>query len=36
MDAMPYISDADRDFILSGIVEGEWDEAFKTESDEVT
>lgn len=33
--ALPYLSDEDRDFILSGIVEGEWDEAFKTESDEV-
>jgi hypothetical protein len=32
MDAMPYLSDVDRDFILSGIVEGEWDEAFKEES----
>jgi hypothetical protein len=30
---MPYLSDADRDFILSGIVDGEWEEAFKEESD---
>jgi hypothetical protein len=32
-EAMPYLSDADRDFILSGIVDGEWEEAFKEESD---
>jgi hypothetical protein len=27
-EALPYLTDADRDFILSGIVEGEWEEAF--------
>jgi hypothetical protein len=27
-EAMPYLTDADREFILSGIVEGEWEEAF--------
>ena len=32
-EAMPYLSDRDREFILSGIVEGEWEEAFKAESD---
>jgi hypothetical protein len=27
-EALPYLTDADREFILSGIVEGEWEEAF--------
>lgn len=26
-DAMPYLSDADREFILSGIMPGEWEKA---------
>jgi len=28
-DVMPYLTDEDREFILSGIVAGEWDAAFK-------
>lgn len=32
-DLMPYLNDADREFILSGITSEEWDEAF-TELDE--
>jgi len=31
-EAMPYLSDEDREFILSGLVSSEWAEAFKTES----
>lgn len=27
-DLMPYLTDSDREFILSGIVDGEWDDAF--------
>jgi hypothetical protein len=27
-DLMPYLSDTDREFILSGITPDEWDEAF--------
>jgi hypothetical protein len=27
-DAMPYLNDSDREFILSGITDDEWDEAF--------
>lgn len=27
-DAMPYLSDEDRDFILSGITKKEWEDAF--------
>ena len=27
-DLMPYLKDSDREFILSGITDGEWDEAF--------
>jgi hypothetical protein len=27
-DAMPYLNDSDREFLLSGITTEEWDEAF--------
>lgn len=27
-EAMPYLSDADREFILSGIMPGEWENVF--------
>lgn len=30
-DLMPYLTDSDREFILSGIVPGEWEKAFVTE-----
>lgn len=33
-DLMPYLTDADREFILSGITEGEWDDAFGELEDE--
>ena len=28
-DAMPYLSDSDREFILVGVTQDEWDEAFR-------
>lgn len=34
-DVMPYLSDADRDFILSGITSTEWAEAFLNEEESV-
>ena len=33
-DAMPYLNDSDREFILSGITDEEWDDAFA--DDELT
>lgn len=33
-DALPYLSDADRDFILSGITPEEWKVAFVTQEEE--
>lgn len=34
-DAMPYLTDSDREFILSGITKDEWDKAFSQETEEV-
>ncbi len=34
-DLMPYLSDADREFILSGITSEEWDEMFAEANEEV-
>lgn len=34
-ELMPYLTDADREFILSGITQEEWDEAFVTEDEEL-
>jgi hypothetical protein len=34
-DLMPYLNDADREFILSGITSEEWDEAFSDLDEEV-
>lgn len=34
-DLMPYLSDSDREFILSGITAEEWDEMFADVNDEV-
>ena len=31
---MPYLSDSDREFILSGIVDSEWEEAFREEDED--
>jgi hypothetical protein len=33
-DLMPYLNDSDREFILSGISDGEWDEAFSEQLQE--
>lgn len=33
-DLMPYLNDSDREFILSGITDGEWDEAFSERLEE--
>lgn len=33
-DLMPYLNDADREFILSGITAEEWDEAFLEDEEE--
>lgn len=30
-EAMPYLNDEDREFILSGIIKDEWNEIFKNE-----
>jgi hypothetical protein len=30
-DLMPYLNDSDREFILSGIVDSEWDNVFSEE-----
>ena len=36
-DMMPYLNETDREFILSGITQDEWDEAFlEVEDDEST
>lgn len=32
-DIMPYLNDSDREFILSGITDEEWDEAFADEEE---
>lgn len=32
-DAMPYLNDSDREFILTGITEDEWSKAFSEEVD---
>lgn len=34
-DLMPYLSDSDREFILSGITAEEWDEMFSDVDEEV-
>lgn len=34
-EIMPYLSDTDREFILSGITEEEWDEMFADVDEEV-
>lgn len=34
-DLMPYLTDTDREFILSGITEEEWNEAFAELDEEV-
>jgi hypothetical protein len=34
-DLMPYLNDNDREFILSGITAGEWDNAFSEEIDRI-
>ena len=33
-DLMPYLNDSDREFILSGITDKEWGEAFAEEADD--
>jgi hypothetical protein len=33
-DLMPYLNDSDREFILSGITDKEWDEAFAEDNSE--
>ncbi len=33
-DAMPYLTDADREFIISGITPEEWKEVFSTVDEE--
>jgi hypothetical protein len=33
-DAMPYLNDDDREFVLSGITPEEWEDAFALESEE--
>jgi hypothetical protein len=34
-DLMPYLNDSDREFILSGITDDEWDGAFSEEIEEI-
>lgn len=34
-DLMPYLSDSDREFILSGITADEWESAFASDEEEV-
>ena len=34
-DAMPYLNDSDREFILSGITDEEWDNAFAEEIEDI-
>jgi hypothetical protein len=34
-DLMPYLNDADREFILSGITPEEWDDAFSEVEEDV-
>jgi hypothetical protein len=34
-DALPHLTDSQREFILSGITDDEWDEAFQEEEEEV-
>ena len=33
-DLMPYLNDSDREFILSGITDGEWDKVFTEQLEE--
>jgi hypothetical protein len=33
-DLMPYLNDSDREFILSGIKDGEWDKVFTEQLEE--
>jgi hypothetical protein len=34
-DVMPYLSDSDREFILSGITDDEWDTAFSEQIEDI-
>lgn len=34
-DVMPYLSDSDREFILSGITDEEWDNAFSEQIEDI-
>lgn len=34
-DVMPYLSDSDREFILSGITDEEWDSAFSEQIEDI-
>jgi len=34
-DVMPYLNDSDREFILSGITDGEWDSVFSEQIEEI-
>lgn len=35
-DLMPYLNDSDRDFILSGITDGEWEKTFSERLEEMS
>jgi hypothetical protein len=35
-EAMPYLNDNDREFILTGITQGEWNAAFSEELKQIT